>query len=206
MDDGTHAGVVAFDASLLRCLLLNGPYPLAGWIVFPAFGVVLAGLATGGRRTLERTFFLGIGAALAGHFLTTALGSGDVDDGNAPWWIPVWTPTNAAFMILNGAFVAAAIAGVRWFVVGGPRTSSTPLALRALGRSTLSHYVLHLLVPYAILKHYYPEEDWPAGPGLAAFALYLACAIVVSRRWCARFGSGPLEHLLSRLAGPYRSP
>ncbi len=214
LDDGTHAGVVAFDASLLRCLLLNGPYPLAGWIVFPAFGVVLAGLATGTRRTLERTFFLGIGFAFAGHVLTSALGPVltsalgpfDVDDGNAPWWIPVWTPTNAAFMILNGAFVAAAIAGVRWFVVGGPRTSSTPLALRALGRSTLSHYVVQLLVPYAILKDYFPEEDWPAGPGLAAFALYLACAIVVSRRWCARFGSGPLEHLVSRLAGPYRSP
>jgi uncharacterized membrane protein YeiB len=69
---------------------------------------------------------------------------------------------------------------------------------------SLSHYLAHIVLVYAPMRHWWPEEDWSIGVGVAAALGYAALALPVSWWWGRRGGRGPIEALLRRWCGSPR--
>ena len=76
--------------------------------------------------------------------------------------------------------------------------------IAAVGRMSLSHYLGHVLLVFAPLRHWWPDEDWGMGVGVAAALGYAAFALASSALWFRGRRRGPLESLLARASGPSR--
>ena len=65
----------------------------------------------------------------------------------------------------------------------------------------MTHYLLHICIAFQVLRHFWPQEDWPLGAGLAALLGYLVVFVPATHAWLRRFPRGPMETLLSLAAG-----
>lgn len=197
--DWTESGLHAADGTLgwatLRYLAVNGNYPLLSWMAFPLMGMVLWSNA-GGSRTSARRWCLGaVGVAVVVLAMVTVAGQlGEALGAMAPLLAHRWTPTSAPFLVGAGAWSFAVIAGFWWWRGAAPLPRAL-LPLVLLGRASLSHYVLHIAGAYALLRLWYPDEDWAVTVGLTVMAAYLLLTIPLTVLWFRRFSHGPLELL-----------
>jgi uncharacterized membrane protein YeiB len=74
----------------------------------------------------------------------------------------------------------------------------------AVGRMSLSHYLGHVLLVFAPLRHWWPDEDWGMAVGVAAALGYALFALASSVWWFRARTRGPLEAWLGRISGPSR--
>ncbi len=208
-DDGVHTGSLHFDASGLRYLFFDGNYPLIPWLAFPLLGVVLASVGFAGARAARRTFFGFFGVAILMQ-IYAALSDDRADSFGAlaPHLLLNWgengSPTSIPLMISAGSTAGAILTALVWWQFEGPRPKSPSGFFRAFGRATLTHYLLHLAIAYALLYGHFGEHEWPMAAGLLAFVLYIALMTPLTQRWFKTRQQGPLEALLARAAGRYR--
>ncbi|MCU0866746.1 MAG: amino acid adenylation domain-containing protein [Planctomycetes bacterium] len=203
-DDGTHAANHGFGLVTLRWYVFDGTYPLLPWLLLPLLGAVIAISGRGDRSRWRRWLwlaapmpFVGMGLDLFAFWNEEALG-----DVAAPLQIE-WQPTSIPFLLSNGGFALAIVALLeRQQHRGGLPRALAPLA--AIGRMSLSHYLAHIVLVYAPMRHWWPEEDWSIGVGVAAALGYAALALPVSWWWGRRGGRGPIEALLRRWCGSPR--
>ena len=180
------------------------------WLAFPLLGVALAAVDFTRAGRAAAFFFSSFGLALGFEVYAALIeGRADALGAYAPHLMLNWgtndSPTSIPLMLSAGSTAAAILSGLIWWQLEGPVAGPTPGFFRALGRATLTHYLLHLALAFALLKSFYPEEDWPIALGVLAFVLYVAAAAPLTQVWLRHFRQGPLEALLARLAGPYRS-
>ncbi|MFT4515122.1 MAG: putative membrane protein YeiB, partial [Planctomycetota bacterium] len=71
----------------------------------------------------------------------------------------------------------------------------------AVGRVSLSHYLMHTVVVYGALRHWWPDENWSLGVGLTTAIAYAALALLVTPWWLASGRRGPVEAMLALCAG-----
>lgn len=174
----------------VRHLLFNGFHPVLPWMAFFLWGMGLARLPLQ-QRPVQWRLMLG-GASV---FLI-CLG---VREGVALWlpaWAPLWgttpLPPGPLYMFSAGALATALV---------GAALLALPdwAALRALGRSTLSVYLAHILLGMGLLE----SAGLLSGRSLAeVLALGLgfgALALLGSWVWLRRFPQGPVEMLMRRL-------
>lgn len=81
---------------------------------------------------------------------------------------------------------------------------TAPLA--AIGRMSLTHYLLHIVVVYGTLRLWWPAEDWLLKVGLGAFAGYVLFAWFASPPWLRRAGRGPWEAAVNAASGSRDRP
>ena len=94
-------------------------------------------------------------------------------------------------MLWAGAALLVAVVLLRW----PPARADGRLA--AVGRASLTHYVLHTAGLYAALRVWWPQEGWSVAVGIAAACGYLLFALGVTP-WLVRGGRrAPLEALLA---------
>jgi hypothetical protein len=103
----------------------------------------------------------------------------------------------AIFLLTAGGGALAVVSALlwRWGTAAMPRVIR-PLVL--IGRASLSHYVLHIVIAYSLLRLQYPDEDWAPRPGLWAMLAYLAIGVPLTAFWFRHHTQGPLEMLWAR--------
>jgi uncharacterized membrane protein YeiB len=111
-----------------------------------------------------------------------------------------WQPTTLPFVLQVGAVATTLVGGLQWWQRARGLPHATAL-LAALGRTSLTHYVLHILLVFAPLRLWWPDEDWSLAIGLGAAIGYLAVALPLTVRWLRRRRQGPLEALWAWASG-----
>lgn len=177
----------------VRHLLFNGFHPILPWMAFFLWGMALAGLPLTERRWQERLAWGGALVFLACLVLREALPR--FWPAAAPWLGSSPLPPTPLYMFSAGGLATALIGAALLWAPNWP-------ALRALGRSTLSVYLAHIVLGMGTLE----AMGWLSGRSLAEVAaaglLFGALALVGSWAWLRRFPQGPLEMLMRRLSAP----
>jgi uncharacterized membrane protein YeiB len=106
-------------------------------------------------------------------------------------------------MLTTGSWAIAILSGASWHYESIPPNSAmAPVRwLGLLGRSSLTHYLLHLCVVYVPLKVLLGHEEWSVTIGLWAFASYVSMAVPLSVLWFRRYHRGPAEAAWAILSG-----
>ena len=202
--DGSHLTDSGIGWATLRYLIFDGHYSLVPWLAFPLVGMVLMAKHREGTRPMKAWFAPSVSIALLAQAYvywsdlnTEALGS------LAPYLISTWLPTSLPFMLTTGSWAIAIISGISWLYEAiQPSNSLAPVRwLGLLGRSSLTHYLLHLCVVYVPLKVLLGHEEWSVTNGLWAFAGYVSIAVPLSVLWFRSYHRGPAEATWAILSG-----
>jgi len=197
-DDGTHLanhGVGWFTA---RYFLIDGAYPLLPWLVMPLFGMLMARAR---HDVLALRVIVGLAMACVVVALVASQLWGDEYAGGVAAHLDVtWQPTSLPFVMLWGGAAAVFLAAIMLWLPRGAKLSRCA-AIAAVGRASLTHYLMHLVVVYATMRLWWPDEDWSSAVGAAVAVGYMLLALFVTPRWLAARRRGPLEELLARCSG-----
>ena len=181
---------------LLFDTFVNGTHPVLPWLAFLCTGIVL------GRAlpTLRRGRVAAAAAALtAASYLVNHLAGWGIDD-------PVRTTVLSTRPFDRGLLYTASAIGTSLLAYCAcswvaERFATTPpvQVLAFAGRTTLSIYVLHVLVFNEVVH----QRHWVTAGGLGTslpFALVVWALAVLIAAWWQRFiGQGPLERLYRKL-------
>ncbi len=206
LENGLHAADRTVGWVTLRYLLVDGNYPLISWMAFPLMGMLFWQTTRGRTRTLS-WFFGSLGAAALAYAIAARTAPAGGADEVRRWIARGWTPTSAIFLLTAGGGAVTVVSALlwRWGTAAMPRVIR-PLVL--FGRASLSHYVLHIVIAYSVLRLLYPAEDWLPRTGLWAMLAYLAIGVPLTVFWFRHHTHGPLETLwarTSRRPGPVPS-
>jgi len=202
--DSTHLANHGFGWETLRWFLYDGSYPLLPWLCPPLLGALLA---LNGRTDAARwKRWIALGAVMVALGLAAdvlAARAGDLLGDVAGDFAVTWQPTSIPFLLRNGGVAVLLVGAVAWRGM----TRGLPGWLRpvaAVGRMSLSHYLGHVLLVFAPLRHWWPDEDWGMAVGVAAALGYALFALASSVWWFRARTRGPLEAWLGRTSGPSR--
>ncbi|MEU7169640.1 DUF418 domain-containing protein [Streptomyces morookaense] len=203
-------------------LFFTGSYPVLTWMPFVLAGMAVAKLDLGSRAVLRRLAAAGGALAVLGyggswlalnlfHSISAAVGA--VGDGPvmSAWWsdavgdptgdTPAWllvaaphsetTPsilgnTGVALLVLAACIVAADAL---------PRFRRAAWPVVAVGRISLTAYVLHIAAIWALGIGDVPGSPLPVLLGFVAAFMLLAVV------WLRFFQRGPLEYLMYKVTG-----
>ncbi|HEB52383.1 MAG TPA: DUF418 domain-containing protein [bacterium] len=187
-EDGTHEANHSVGWHTVRYFLFDGAYPLLPWLCFPLVGLRLA---AGMHDSRARRRWAVVAAMVCAVAVTLDRLCGDAWAGGLWAHLAVtWQPTSLPFVAAWGG--GAVLVVLLSVTIGSGRCER----LGCVGRASLTHYLLHLVVVYGALRLIWPDEDWPRWVGLSAACGYGAFAWLGSRPWIERFGRGPLESLV----------
>lgn len=204
LEDSTHLANHGFGWETLRWFLYDGAYPLLPWLWAPLLGALLA---MNGRSDAARwrrwvplgvvMIALGLAAGVLAEHCDELLGNLAAD------FAVTWQPTSIPFLLRNGGLAVLVVGALAWRgMARGLPAWTQPFA--AVGRMSLSHYLGHVLLVFAPMRRWWPDEDWGMAVGVSAALGYAAFALVSSSLWFRRRRRGPLEDLLARASGPSR--
>jgi uncharacterized membrane protein YeiB len=202
--DGSHLTDSGIGWATLRYLIFDGHYALVPWLAFPLVGMLLMAKNRDGTRPMKVWFAPSVTIALLtqayvywSDLNTEALGS------LAPYLTSTWLPTSLPFMLITGSWAIAIISGVSWLNESiQPSNAIAPVRwLGLLGRSSLTHYLLHLCAVYVPLRMLLGHEEWSVTIGLWAFVGYVSIAVPLSMLWFRRYRRGPAEAAWAILSG-----
>jgi len=89
-----------------------------------------------------------------------------------------WQPTTIPFLLRNGGVAVLLVGALAWRGM----TRGLPGWLRpvaAVGRMSLSHYLGHVLLVFAPLRLWWPDEGWGMAVGVGAALGYVSFALAV---------------------------
>ena len=197
-EDGLHAADRAFGWATLRYLFLDGNYPLFSWMAFPLIGILFWQTSRGVHVRVRTWAIAAAGLAVGLHLVALVTGSPLGQAYAAERHLTGgWTPTSASFLVTMGSGAIAIVAALLWWQGTAPMSRVIrPLVL--FGRASLTHYLLHIVVAYSVLRLWYPDEDWSVTVGLWAAAAYLAVGVPLTMLWFRDHTHGPFETLWAR--------
>ncbi len=202
--DGSHLTDSELGWATLRYLILDGHYPLVPWLAFPLLGMVLMAKYRDGTRPIKVWFAPSLTITLLAHAYVYWSQSNEETLGTlGPFLTSTWLPTSLPFVLTTGSCAIAIISGIAWLYEAiQPKNSMAPVRwLSLVGRSSLTHYLLHLCLVYAPLKALLGHEEWSVTIGLWAFAGYIIIAVPLTVLWFRRFHRGPAEAAWGILSG-----
>jgi non-ribosomal peptide synthetase-like protein len=203
--DGGHLADSKFGWVTLRYLLFDGNYPLVPWLAFPLLGMVMMAKHRDGTRPMRVWFAPSLAiAVLLQLYAIWVRANMDALEALTPYLASTWLPTTVPFLLTAGSGALVVVSGASW-LWGAPRPteSSAPFRwLGLLGRTSLTHYFLHLCLVYVPLTALLGNDDWSVAIGLLAFASYLAIAIPLTVLWFRRNRRGPVEAIWSFFSKP----
>ena len=202
-EEGLHAADRAFGWATLRYLFVDGNYPLFSWMAFPLIGILFWQTSRGVHVRLRTWAIAAVALAVGLHLVALATGSRVGQAYAAERHLSGgWTPTSPGFVVTMGSGAIAIVALLLWWQGTTPMSRAIrPVVL--FGRASLTHYLLHIVVAYSVLRLWYPDEDWSVTVGLWASAAYLAVGVPLTMLWFRQHTHGPFEILW---AGASRRP
>jgi len=183
---------------LLFDTLLNGTHPVLPWLAFLCVGIVLGRHLTALPR---RALVLGGASLTAVTYAVNHLVTSGSDD---PVVLKVfstrWPDRGLLYTLGTVGSSLVAYCVVSWiaerFATAAPITM-----LAAAGRTTLSLYVLHVLVFNAMVHTWHLIGGTGLGTALAFALAFWVFAIGLATWWQRYFGQGPLERWYRRFGG-----
>lgn len=179
---------------LIFDLFVRGTHPLLPWLGFFCMGIVLGRRLPWNVVTRVNLAFAGALCLAAGYGLAAV----------APWH-PQLRSTHPFdrglfYVLTTVGSTLVAVALITW-LAERTRTSAVTDALAVAGRTTLTLYVLHVLV-FRLVVDWLGWLHFNAGLGTAlAFALaYWVFAVLLANVWADRVGQGPLEWTYRRVS------
>ena len=174
---------------LLFDVAVRGTHPLLPWLIFLCLGMVLGRRLVDGRlTTIVRTqmAFAGVLAVAAGYLLR----------GMLPWdpTLRSTTPFDRGLLYvlttIGSTLVALAVIGP---LARRYATTAPVRWLSTAGRTTLTLYVLHVLVFDLLVDHLEWVRPGGLGTSLAFAAAFWVAAVVAANVWSRFRPLGPLE-------------
>jgi uncharacterized membrane protein YeiB len=200
--EGRHLAESGWGWVDVRYFTFDGNYPLVPWLALPVLGVLLGRVGAKAAAVPRRLFFILLPAAIALQLYAGWAEKHSEQLGSlAAHLISAWTPTTIPFLLLATVSSAAVVCGLLWWQAARPGSGRRRSIVADLGRTSLTHYLLHIVAVYVPLRRVFPEEDWSVGVGVAAFGGYVAVATPLTIWWLRHHRRGPLEALLARLSG-----
>jgi uncharacterized protein len=209
--DGSYLQIWSMKSATLRYFFINGSYP-----VFPFLGFTLLGqiiyriymrptLIPATHQTFETAWkkltYISLIILIICHLYKVNLprlltiNLGVLSTQLKLTWVPVTIP----FYIINAASASCVLALIALLYTKHKQWRVFK-KLAAIGRLSLTHYILHITVAYPILNHIWPQWDWSASVGGLLMLFYYYLAGYYSSRWLDRYSYGPLEYLLRRFS------
>ena len=189
-----HSEATQSPRDLLFDLFVRGTHPLVPWLGFFCLGILLGRRLPWPVTTRVNLAFAGTLCLAAGYGLSAAVG-----------WHPHLASTHpfdrGLFYVLSTVgSTLLAVTAISW-LAERTRSNAVTEALAVAGRTTLTLYVLHVLV-FRLVVDWLGWLDVNAGLGTAlAFAVaYWAVAVLLANLWADRVGQGPLEWVYRTLS------
>lgn len=189
-----HSEATQSPRDLLFDLFVRGTHPLVPWLGFFCLGILLGRRLPWPVTTRVNLAFAGTLCLAAGYGLSAAVG-----------WHPHLASTHpfdrGLFYVLSTVgSTLLAVTAIGW-LAERTRSNAVTEALAVAGRTTLTLYVLHVLV-FRLVVDWLGWLDVNAGLGTAlAFAVaYWAVAVLLANLWADRVGQGPLEWVYRTLS------
>jgi len=183
----------------LRNLFYNGWHPVAPWLGFFLFGIVLARLQLNTRRIQWRLVGFGaLGLALSlavSAFLTARLGPDLVELATTS---PV--PPMPLYMT-SGMSGASLVAGLCLLVADRLKALGILGLLTPAGRQTLSLYFGHIYIGMGTLEALGMLGGQSVEASVMAALIFSLLSLLYALIWARFFKRGPLEFLMRKLAG-----
>jgi non-ribosomal peptide synthetase-like protein len=200
-DDGSHAADHALGWVTVRALLIDGNYPVVPWLAFPLIGMLMTRCWEDSR---SNKLWFGAASAtfLAAQALVLLVGSlsgslGGVESQLANTWDQT---ASLSFVLITGGAAGGVVTGLAWWSQSR-RPSFAERHLALLGRSSLTHYLLHICLMLVPLRLFISDQEWTDSVGVMAFAAYVSIAVPLTVLWFRRFKRGPAEALWAVASG-----
>lgn len=183
---------------LLFDTFVNGTHPVLPWLLFLVVGIVL------GRHLsdLPRRALIVAGAALTAiTYAINHLVQINSDDVVVRHVASTWWPDRGLLYTLGTVGSSVVVYCVVSWLAERFASTSVVTALAAAGRTTLSIYVLHVLVFNGVV-HWWRAVGGTGLDTALAFALAFWVVAIVLASWWQRFiGQGPLERWYRKFGG-----
>lgn len=178
---------------LLLDTFVRGTHPLLPWLLFLCIGMILGRRLPFGITARINLVFAGVLTVATGYVFSASLPLHPVLRSTHPF------DRGLLYSLTTVGSSLVAIGLIGW-IAERTATSRVTRALAVTGRTTLTIYVLHVLVFNLLVD----RLEWvrPAGLGTAlVFAVaFWVSAIVLANLWHARRGIGPLELVYRRFS------
>jgi uncharacterized membrane protein YeiB len=199
---------------MLRHLFFNGIYPVFPWAAFLFVGMWLGRQNLSDGRVRKKLFLIGIGAMLFAESISWVAFNGllhnpfGIDLENARLWLAVdpWEPMPLFAVSAGGSALLVIVGCIH--VSEKNRRSRWILPLAALGRSTLTLYMAHIVAGDLALRLLRPADTLKIFFPLWGALLFYSISIPLCTLWNRHFPKGPFELLAHRFvrAFPHAPP
>jgi len=194
---------------VLRNTLYNGWNSMFPWLSYFFVGMWLGRLNWQERKTKRIVFTTGLmvfvliqGLRLAAkHYIVSPFWSNYISAEYFPPYLPfVLVTMGFAFMVISACMVI----GEKY------ATNKLVLALQTTGQMTLSHYVIHLTLGMIIMEALTQKKYTgylQHGHATSSFyilvysSVFYVLSVLFSVFWSRKFGKGPLETIMRKIAG-----
>ncbi len=200
-DTYTYSGFWTVDG-FVRNLFFNGWHPVAPWLAFALYGIVLSRLDLASRRVAWRLTLVGLATVVAvsvlSAWLMAVVAQSDAEAANLFTTSPI--PPMPLYVIA-GMGSAAFVIGACLLITASPVITGALSPLIAAGRQTLTLYIAHILIGMGALEALGLIEERSTAESVIASGTF--CALAVTYAWlCKRwFKRGPAEAAMRAVAG-----
>lgn len=221
-NDPTLGTLVHDPVGLLVRLLITGAYPVVAYLAYLCAGLAVGRLDLSSPRLAKRLLVGGLALAIAARVgsaillyplgglsrlvaVTAPAGDGvpvaqqllwEPSQGTSWWYLALPSPhANTPFDLFHTLGSAMAVLGAMLLLTRLPVAERVLRPVAYVGSMTLTLYSAHLVVLWSGLLD---------GEPLALYLVMVVAAIVFALLWRRRFGQGPLERLVAKVAGRSR--
>lgn len=196
-------------SGFLRNTFYNGWNPILPWIAYFLFGMFLGRLNWQERKTKITVLVTSELVYLATEAIQYMAASADIDPQLALYLTADYLPPALPFMLSTASLGCVILVIALWLgeKIGHWRAAQ---ALTAMGRMTLTHYILSLTIGMLTLAYIsgrsYNEsmsDHVPLSPRyiLIFSVAYFILSLGLSRLWTKYFPNGPFEMLMRKISG-----
>ena len=199
-DTLTYSGFWTPDG-FVHNLFFNGWHPVFPWLGFLLFGLILARLDLASHALQQRLVLLGAAALAGAELLSRALLPLAVGDAELAAILTTSPIPPMPLYSVAGLGASSLLTGLCLILAPAlARIGALHLVVPA-GRQTLTLYIAHILIGMGMLEALGLIGDQSLASAFAAALIFCAASVVCAWMWARRFGRGPAEAAMRRLAG-----
>jgi len=183
-------------------LFFNGWHPVAPWLAFVVYGLILARLSLHKLRTQAWLLAASLALWLTATYASSVLvGWAQPLDRDLAYLLGTAPIPPGPFYMLAGMGVAGAVIALCLILAAPLRAIGILIFFTTPGRQTLTLYVAHIYIGMGALEMLGFIGNQSLERAAVASVLFCLAAVLFAWRWSRRFRRGPLEIVMRAVVG-----